>query len=175
MLQLWCIDMCFLCDLLNTLCLPNGRLIIFCPLIPFGRPHFDTMSGIPEVCPMKPVMGKSDNLKWQVEVTNHSLACLIVQKESFVSINHMYMSNFTSYQQHSIAFTESLVDNGTYTITASNPAGNNSVDIVVFIMSDCECVTWLLHAQVTWHSSCLSSSFLCHLHYTFQLLLWQPF
>ena len=39
MLQLWCIDMCFPCDLLNTLCLP---LIIVCPLIPFSRPHSDT-------------------------------------------------------------------------------------------------------------------------------------
>ena len=34
---LWCIyDICF------PLCLPFGRLIIFCPLIPFDRPHVDT-------------------------------------------------------------------------------------------------------------------------------------
>ena len=35
-------------------------------------------------------------------------------------------------------FTESLVDNGTYTVTASNPAGNGSVDFEVSIMSECE-------------------------------------
>ena len=32
-------------------------------------------------------------------------------------------------------FTESLVDNGTYTVTASNAAGNSSVDFEVVIMS----------------------------------------
>ena len=74
-----------------------------------------------------------------------------------------------------VQFTESLMDNGTYTVTASNPAGNGSVDFEVFIMSECECVKWLLHAQVTWHSSCLSSSIMCHLHCPFQLLLRQPF
>ena len=74
-----------------------------------------------------------------------------------------------------VRFTESLMDNGTYTIIASNPAGNGSVDFEVFIMSECECVKWLLHAQVTWHSSCLSSSIMCHLHCPFQLLLRQPF
>ena len=46
-----------------------------------------------------------------------------------------------------VRFTESLMDNGTYTITASNPAGNGSLDFEVFIMSECECVKWLLHAQ----------------------------
>ena len=40
------------------------------------------------------------------------------------------------------------MDNGSYTVTASNAAGNGSVDFVVFIMSECECVKWLLHAQV---------------------------
>ena len=74
-----------------------------------------------------------------------------------------------------VQFTESLMDSGTYTVTASNAAGNSSVDFEVFIMSECECVKWLLHAQVTWHSSCLSSSILCHLHCPFQLLLRQPF
>ena len=38
-------------------------------------------------------------------------------------------------------FTESLVDNGTYTVTASNAAGNsNTEDFEVVIMSECECV-----------------------------------
>ena len=37
-------------------------------------------------------------------------------------------------------FTESLVDNGTYTVTASNAAGNSSVDFEVVILSECECV-----------------------------------
>ena len=72
-------------------------------------------------------------------------------------------------------FTESLVDNGTYTVTTSNTAGNSSVDFEVLIMSECECVKWLLHAQVTWYSSCLSSSIMCHLDCPFQLLLRQPF
>ena len=35
-------------------------------------------------------------------------------------------------------FTESLVDNGTYTVTANNAAGNSSVDFQVVIMSECE-------------------------------------
>ena len=38
-------------------------------------------------------------------------------------------------------FTESLVDNGTYTVTASNAAGYSSVDFEVVIMSECELVT----------------------------------
>ena len=54
-----------------------------------------------------------------------------------------------------VQFTESLVDNGSYTVTASNAAGIGSVDFVVFIMSEFECVKWLLHAQVNWHCSCL--------------------
>ncbi len=74
-----------------------------------------------------------------------------------------------------VRFTESLLDNGTYTVTASNAAGNGIVDFEVLIMSECECVKWLLHAQVTWHSSCLSSSILYHLHCPFQFLLRQPF
>lgn len=38
-------------------------------------------------------------------------------------------------------FTESLVDNGTYTVTASNAAGNsNTEDFEVVIMSEYECV-----------------------------------
>ena len=37
-----------------------------------------------------------------------------------------------------VLFTQSLIDNGTYTITASNAAGNSSVDFEVFIMSECE-------------------------------------
>ena len=74
-----------------------------------------------------------------------------------------------------VRFTESLVDNGTYTVTASNAAGSSNVDFEVLIMSECECLKWLLHAQATWHSSCLSSSILCHLHCPFQLLLRQPF
>ena len=40
-----------------------------------------------------------------------------------------------------VQFTESLVDNGTYIVTASNTAGNSSVDFEVFIMSECECVS----------------------------------
>ena len=71
-----------------------------------------------------------------------------------------------------VRFTESLVDNGTYTVTTSNPAGNGSVDFEVFIMSECE---MFAACQVTWHSSCLSSFILCHLRCPFQLLLRQPF
>ena len=40
-------------------------------------------------------------------------------------------------------FTESLVDNGTYTVTASNAAGYSSADFEVVIMSECEYM--LLH------------------------------
>ena len=36
-------------------------------------------------------------------------------------------------------FTESLVDNGTYTVIASNAAGNTSVDFEVVIKSECAC------------------------------------
>ena len=126
----------------------------------------------------------NDSFSLQVTLSQYNLQPVTVEWER----NGVPLSSGEKYQLSSntsqlgdgsaeltVRFTESLVDNGTYTVTANNAAGNGAVDFEVFIMSECECVKWLLHAQVTWHSSCLSYSILYHLHCLFQLLLWQPF
>ena len=126
----------------------------------------------------------SGNFSLQVKLSQYNLQPVMVEWER----NGVPLSSGEKYQLSSdtsqlgdgsaeltVRFTESLVDNGTYTVNASNAAGYSSVDFEVFIMSECECVKCLLHAQVTWHSSCLSSSSLCHLHCPFQLLPRQPF
>ena len=126
----------------------------------------------------------NDSFSLQVTLSQYNLQPVTVEWERNgvpLSSGEKYqLSNDTSQlgdgsAELTVRFTESLVDNGTYTVTASNAAGNSSVDFEVFIMSECECVKWLLHAQVTWHHSCASSSILYHLHCPFQLLLWQPF
>ena len=122
----------------------------------------------------------NDSFSLQVTLSQYNLQPVTVEWER----NGVPLSSEGKYQLSSdtsqlgngsaeltVRFTESLVDNGTYTVTASNVAGSSNVDFEVFIRSECECVKWLLHAQATWHSSCLSSSILCHLHCPFQLLL----
>ena len=126
----------------------------------------------------------NDSFSLQVTLSQYNLQPVTVEWER----NGVLLSSAEKYQLSSdtsqlgngsaeltVRFTESLVDNGTYTVTASNAARNGIVDFEVFIMSECECVKWLLHAQVTWHSSCFSSSILYHLHCPFQLLLRWPF
>ena len=126
----------------------------------------------------------NDSFSLQVTLSQYNLQPVTVEWER----KGVPLSNGEKYQLSSdtsqlgdgsaeltVRFTESLVDNGTYTVTANNAAGIGSVDFEVLIMSECECVNRLLHAQVTWHSSCLSSSILCHLRCPFQLLLRQPF
>ena len=126
----------------------------------------------------------NDSFSLQVTLSQYNLQPVMVEWERngvpFSSGEKYQLSSDTSQlgvgsAELTVQFTESLVDNGTYTVTASNAAGHSSVDFEVFVMSECECVKWLLHAQVTWYSSCLSSFILCHLHCPFQLLLRQPF
>ena len=103
----------------------------------------------------------NDSFSLQVTLSQYNLQPVTVEWER----NSVPLSSGMKYQLSSdtsqlgngsakliVQFTESLVDNGTYTVTASNAAGNGSVDIEVFIRSECECLKRLLHAQVTWHS-----------------------
>ena len=116
----------------------------------------------------------NDSFPLQVTLSQYNLQSVTVEWER----NGVPLSNGEKYQLSSytsqlgngsaeltVQFTESLMDNGTYTVTAINAAGSGAVDFEVFIMSECECVKCLLHAQVTWNSSYLSSFILCHLHY----------
>ena len=109
----------------------------------------------------------NDSFSLQVTLSQYNLQPVTVEWERIgvpLSSGGKYqLSSVTSQlgngsAELTVRFTESLVDNGTYTVTASNAAESSSVDFEVFIMSECECVKWLLLAQVTWHNSCLSSS-----------------
>ena len=104
----------------------------------------------------------NDSFTLQVTLSQYNLQPVTVEWER----NGVPLSSGEKYQLSSdtsqlgdgsaeltVRFAESLVDNGTYTVTASNAAGNGNVDFEVFIMSECEGVKWLLLAQVTWHSS----------------------
>ena len=89
----------------------------------------------------------NDSFSLQVMLSQYNLQPVTVEWER----NGVSLSSGEKYQLSSdtsqlgvgsaeltVRFTESLVDNGTYTVTASNPAGNGSVDFEVFIMSECE-------------------------------------
>ena len=113
----------------------------------------------------------NDSFSLQVTLSQYNLQPVTVEWER----NGVSLSSGEKYQLSSntsqlgdgsaeliVRFTESLVDNGTYTVTANNAAGIGSVDFEVFIMSECECVKWFLYAQVIWSSACLSFSILYH-------------
>ena len=100
----------------------------------------------------------NDSFSLQVTLSQYNLQPVTVEWER----NGVPLSSGEKYQLSSdtsqlgngsaelaVRFTESLVDNGTYTVTASNAAGSSSVDFEVFLMSECECLKCLLHAQVT--------------------------
>ena len=89
----------------------------------------------------------NDSFSLQVTLSQYNLQPVTVEWER----NGVPLSSGEKYQLSSdtsqlgdgsaeltVRFTESLVDNGTYTVTASNAAGNGSVDFEVFIMSECE-------------------------------------
>ena len=85
----------------------------------------------------------------QVTISQYNLQPVMVEWErngfSLSSGGKYQLSSDTSQVGNGSAelialFTESLVDNGTYTVTASNAAGNSSADFEVVIMSECECV-----------------------------------
>ena len=91
----------------------------------------------------------SDSFSLQVTISQYNLQPVTVEWER----NGVPLSSGVKYQLSSdtsqlgsgsaeltVLFTESLVDNGTYIVTASNAAGPSSVDFVVVIMSECECV-----------------------------------
>ena len=91
----------------------------------------------------------NDSFSLEVTISQYNLQPVTVEWER----NGVLLSSGEKYQLSSdtsqlgdgsteltVQFTESLVDNGTYTITASNMAGNSSVNIEVFIMSEYECV-----------------------------------
>ena len=91
----------------------------------------------------------SDSFSLQVTISQYNLQPVTVEWER----NGVPLSSGVKYQLSSdtsqlgngsaeltALFTESLVDNGTYTVTASNAAGPSSVDFEVVIMSECECV-----------------------------------
>ena len=76
----------------------------------------------------------------QVALSQYNLQSVTVEWER----NDVPLSSGEKYQLSSntsqlgdgsaeltVQFTESLMDNGTYTVTASNPAGNGSVDFEV--------------------------------------------
>ena len=86
----------------------------------------------------------------QVTISQYNLQPVTVEWER----NGSTLSNTIKYQLTSdtsqlgngsaeltVLFTESLVDNGTYTVTASNAAGNSSMEFEVVIQSECDCVT----------------------------------
>ena len=87
------------------------------------------------------------NFSLQVAISQYNLLPVTVEWER----NGFPLSNTSKYQLTSdtsqlrngsakltVYFTESLVDNGTYTVSASNAAGSSSVEFEVFIMSKCE-------------------------------------
>ena len=91
----------------------------------------------------------NDSFSLQVTLSQYNLQPVTVEWER----NGVPLSSGEKYQLSSdtsqlgdgsaeltVRFTESLVDNGTYTVTTSNAAGNGSVDFEVSIMSECECV-----------------------------------
>ena len=92
----------------------------------------------------------NDSFSIQVTISQYNLQPVTVEWER----NGSPLSNTIKYQLTSdtsqlgngsaeltVLFTESLVDNGTYTVTASNAAGNSSVEFEVVIQSECDCVT----------------------------------
>ena len=92
----------------------------------------------------------NDSFSLQVTISQYNLQPVTVEWER----NGSTLSNTVKYQLSSdtsqlgngsaeltALFTESLVDNGTYTVTASNAAGNSSVEFEVVIQSECDCVT----------------------------------
>ena len=92
----------------------------------------------------------NDSFSLQVTLSQYNLQPVMLEWErngfSLSSGGKYQLSNDTSQvgngsAELTVLFTESLVDNGTYTVTASNTAGNSSVDFEVVIMSECECVT----------------------------------
>ena len=85
----------------------------------------------------------------QVTISQYNLQPVMIKWErngfSLSSGRKYQLSSDTSQVGNGSAelialFTESLVDNGTYTVTASNAAGNSNADFEVVIMSECECV-----------------------------------
>ena len=89
------------------------------------------------------------NFSLQVKLSQYNLQPVTVEWER----NDVPLSSAEKYQLSSdtsqlgngsaeltVRFTESLVDNGTYTVTANNPAGSSSVDFDVFIMSECKVI-----------------------------------
>ena len=92
----------------------------------------------------------NDSFSIQVTISQYNLQPVTVEWER----NGSFLSNAIKYQLTSdtsqlgngsaeltVLFTESLVDNGTYTVTASNAAGSSSVEFEVVIQSECDCVT----------------------------------
>ena len=90
----------------------------------------------------------NDSFLLQVTISQYNLQPVTVEWER----NGAILSSGVKYQltidtsqvgngsaELAALFTESLVDNGTYTVTASNAAGNSSVDFEVVIKSECEC------------------------------------
>ena len=108
----------------------------------------------PSVPPAVTVVGEppvtvtvNDSFSLQVTLSQYNLRPVMVEWER----NGFPLSSGEKYQLNSdtsqvgngsaeltALFTESLVDNGTYTVTASNAAGSSSVDFEVVIMSECE-------------------------------------
>ena len=89
----------------------------------------------------------NDSFSLQVTLSQYNLQPVMVEWER----NGFPLSSEGKYQLNSdtsqvgngsaeltALFTESLVDNGTYTVTTSNAAGSSSVDFEVVIMSECE-------------------------------------
>ena len=92
----------------------------------------------------------NDSFSLQVTISQYNLQPVTVEWER----NSSTFSNPIKYQLTSdtsqlgngsaeltVLFTESLVDNGTYTVIASNAAGNSTVEFEVVIQSECDCVT----------------------------------
>ena len=89
----------------------------------------------------------NDSFSLQVTLSQYNLQPVMVEWERngfpLSSGGKYQLSSDTSQVGNGSAeltalFTESLVDNGTYTVTASNAAGSSSVDFEVVIMSECE-------------------------------------
>ena len=91
----------------------------------------------------------NDSFSLQVTLSQYNLQPVTVEWER----NGVPLSSGEKYQLSSdtsqlgdgsaeltVQFTEALMDNGTYTVTASNAAGNGSVDFEVIIMSECEMI-----------------------------------
>ena len=91
----------------------------------------------------------SDGFSVQVTIFQYNLQPVAVEWER----NGIPLNSAAKYQLSSdtsqlgngsaeltALFTESLMDNGTYTVTAINAAGSSSIDFEVVIMSEYECV-----------------------------------